>query len=169
MREGYWVTTGVDLGRTLHRFANPLVCAVLRSRFHRLLSGSAAVLTVTGRRTGRSYHLPVQYAAEGQVLYVVPGGWEHKAWWRNLIQPARVRLRLRGRDVTCVGQAFAGDRDPQLVAAGLTAYLTKFATSARVRGIARDASGRPDAEQLRQAVPREVIIRLILDPPGQNS
>jgi hypothetical protein len=167
VREGYWVTGGADLGRTLHWISNPLVTAVLRSRCHKLLSGSAAVLTVTGRRSGRSYHMPVQYAAEGQTVYVVPGGWEHKTWWRNLIQPAKVGLRLQGRDVTGVGQAFSGDRDPEVVAAGMTIYLTKFATSARVRRIARDARGRPDPGQLQRAVPYEVIVRLILDPPEQ--
>jgi deazaflavin-dependent oxidoreductase (nitroreductase family) len=167
VREGYWVTAGADLGRMLHRVSNPLVTAVLRSRFHKLLSGSAAVLTVTGRRSGRSYRVPVQYAADGQTVCVVPGGWEHKTWWRNLIQPAKVRLGLQGRDVTGVGQAFSGDRDPQLVAAGMAIYLAKFAASARVRGIARDACGRPDPGQLQRAVPHEVIVRLILDPPEQ--
>jgi hypothetical protein len=49
--------------------------------------------------------VPVQYAADGQTVYVVPGGWEHKTWWRNLIQPAKVRLRLQGRDVTGVSQS----------------------------------------------------------------
>jgi hypothetical protein len=43
VREGYWVTAGADLGRMLHRVSNPLVTAVLRTRFHQLLSGSAAV------------------------------------------------------------------------------------------------------------------------------
>ena len=168
MREGYWVTAGTDIGRMLHRVSNPVVTAVLGSRFHKLLSRSAAVLTVTGRRSGRRYHVPVQYAADGQAIYVVPGGWEHKTWWRNLIQPARVRILLEGRDMTGVGQAFSGDREPQLVTAGMTSYLTKFATSARVRGIARDPRGRPDPEQLQRAVPNEVIVRVILDPPGQD-
>jgi len=69
--------------------------------------------------------------------------------------------------VTGVGQALSGDHDPQLVAAGMTIYLTKFATSARVRRIARDTCGRPDPGQLQRAVPHEVIVRLILDPPEQ--
>jgi F420H(2)-dependent quinone reductase len=167
VREGYWITAGADLGQMPHRVSNPLVTAVLRSRFHKLLSGSAAVLGVTGRRSGRSYHVPVQYATDGQTAYVLPGGWQHRTWWRNLIQPAKVRLRLQGRDVTRVGQAFSGDHDIQLVAAGMTIYLARFATSARVRGIARDAGGRPDLGQLQRAVPHQVIARLILDPPEQ--
>ena len=46
-----------------------------------------------------------------------------------------LRARCPVTDVTGVGQAFSGDRDPQVVAAGMTLYLTKFATSARVRGL----------------------------------
>lgn len=169
MREGYWVTAGIDLGRMVHRVSNPLVTAVLQSRFHRLLSGSAAVLTITGRHSGRSYHVPVQYACAGQTVYVVPGGWEHKTWWRNLVQPARIRLRLQGRDVTGIGQAFSGEQNPQMVTAGMDVYLTKFATSAKVRGIARESQGRPDPQQLQRAVPHEVIVRLVLDQPEPGS
>jgi hypothetical protein len=43
---------------------NALVLAILRSRFHRLLSGLALELRYTGRRSGREYVLPVQYARE---------------------------------------------------------------------------------------------------------
>lgn len=96
----------------------------------------------------------------------MPGGWEHKTWWRNLIEPTKIRLRLRGRDVTGIGQAFSGEQDPQLVTVGMDVYLSKFATSARVRGIARGSQGRPDQQQLRQAVPHEVIVRLVLNPTG---
>lgn len=163
MREGYWVVIGADVARVLHRVGNPLIIAVLRSRFHRLLSGSHAILTVTGRRTGRNYHLPVQYASDGKAIYVMPGGFEHKTWWRNLIEPARVQLRLEGRDVTGIGQAFHGGQDPQLVEAGLLVYFTKFATSARVRGIKLDGQGRPDSQQLKRAVANEVIVRVVLD------
>ncbi len=41
---------------------NAVVLAVLRSRAHRLLSASAIELRYLGRRSGRQYVLPVQYA-----------------------------------------------------------------------------------------------------------
>src|SRR3712207_6318731 len=49
---------------------NAVVLAVLRSRAHRLLSGSAIELRYTGRRSGRLYVLPVQYAGTGDRLVV---------------------------------------------------------------------------------------------------
>ncbi|HSJ44112.1 MAG TPA: hypothetical protein VK923_05445 [Euzebyales bacterium] len=60
---------------------NGIVLAVLRSPFHRLLSGVALELRYTGRRSGREYVLPVQYARRGDQLtsgrrtrHASPGG-----------------------------------------------------------------------------------------------
>jgi deazaflavin-dependent oxidoreductase (nitroreductase family) len=76
---------------------NSIVLAVLRSPAHRLLSGMAIELRYTGRRSGRQYVLPVQYAREGQRLVVVPQGADAKRWWRNFLtqQPVSVRLNRR--------------------------------------------------------------------------
>ena len=46
-------------------FVNPVVRAVLRSRAHRLLSGSFLLLEYTGRRTRNRYVLPVGYVPSG--------------------------------------------------------------------------------------------------------
>ena len=82
-----------------NRVGNPAVRLLLRSPLHPVLSGQLALITVTGRRSGRSYTIPVGYRREGDVV-VVPVGWpERKLWWRNLRgEGAPVRLRLRGRD-----------------------------------------------------------------------
>ena len=42
----------------LNRVVNPLVRGVLRSPAHRVLSGRLALLTVTGRRSGRTFRSP---------------------------------------------------------------------------------------------------------------
>ena len=76
---------------------NSLVLAVLRSPAHRLLSGMAIELRYTGRRSGRQYVLPVQYARADGWLVVAPQGAESKTWWRNFRTPQPVTVRLRGR------------------------------------------------------------------------
>ncbi len=76
---------------------NGIVLAVLRSRAHRLLSGSAIELRYTGRRSGRQYVLPVQYAGAGDHLVVWPQHWQHSTWWRNFRTPQPVTVRLAGR------------------------------------------------------------------------
>lgn len=76
---------------------NAIVLAVLRSRAHRLLSASAIELRYIGRRSGRRYVLPVQYASAGDQLVVRPQHWQHSTWWRNFRTPAPVTVRLAGR------------------------------------------------------------------------
>jgi deazaflavin-dependent oxidoreductase (nitroreductase family) len=61
-----------------------------------VLGGSFALLRITGRKTGRSYQFPVQYAREGDVVAVHPGGAERKTWWRNLREPAAVMVWVDG-------------------------------------------------------------------------
>jgi hypothetical protein len=78
------------------RWYNPLVLKVLASPAHRLLDRSLVVLRVRGRVSGTWFELPTMYAEDGAGLVVVPGDWERKHWWRNLLRPARLQVRLRG-------------------------------------------------------------------------
>jgi hypothetical protein len=83
---------------------NRLVDGVLGSPVHRVLDRPLVALRVRGVVTGRTFELPVQYAAEdssavnavGNAVVVVPGRPETKRWWRNLIEPAPVDVLLQG-------------------------------------------------------------------------
>jgi deazaflavin-dependent oxidoreductase (nitroreductase family) len=108
---------------------NAVVLAVLRSRAHRLLSGSAIELRYTGRRSGRQYELPVQYAGAGDHLVVRPQRWQHATWWRNFRTPQPVTVRLAGR--LREGTARVVDPgDPDWLSARQT-YATRWRRSAR--------------------------------------
>jgi deazaflavin-dependent oxidoreductase (nitroreductase family) len=76
---------------------NGLVLAVLRSPAHRLLSGMAIELRYTGRRSGRQFTLPVQYAREAERLLVAVQDPATKTWWRNFRSPQEVSVRLQGK------------------------------------------------------------------------
>ena len=76
---------------------NRVVLAILRSRAHRLLSGVAVELRYQGRKTGREYSLPVQYARQDDRLVVRPQNPDQSTWWRNFRDPRPVTLRLAGR------------------------------------------------------------------------
>jgi len=94
----------VDHGRqsagvqSQHLLMNPLTEFVLRSRLHRLVSGSTALLTYRGVRTGRPRTLPVRYARNGDEVVVVAGWHSHKLWWRNFTEDSNVSLLLRGTE-----------------------------------------------------------------------
>jgi hypothetical protein len=82
----------------VNRTANPVLAALLRSPLHGLASGRLALITVTGRRSGRRYTFPVGYERDGERVRIGVGWPDRKRWWRNLRGGAPVELRLRGRD-----------------------------------------------------------------------
>jgi deazaflavin-dependent oxidoreductase (nitroreductase family) len=94
--------------RGARRLANGAVAGVLRSPAHRLLSRWLLLLTYRGRRSGRSYTIPLLYARDGGDFLLValhPGG---QLWWRSLTGGAAVEVRVAGRSVNARA-AGAGD------------------------------------------------------------
>lgn len=61
---------------------------------HQLMSRRYLLLTFTGRRSGRSFRIPVAYARHGDRLVISTDS----PWWRNLVANPGVRLRLQGQD-----------------------------------------------------------------------
>jgi hypothetical protein len=76
--------------------ANRLVCWMLRSPAHRLLSGALVELRVVGRRSGRLLILPVQYAAVQDSLVMWPAHPAQKTWWRNFTTTTAVDVVVKG-------------------------------------------------------------------------
>jgi deazaflavin-dependent oxidoreductase (nitroreductase family) len=77
---------------------NPLITGLLRTPvLHWLLSPGILLITVTGRRSGRRYTIPVGYRLQGDDVTVMVSEARKKQWWRNYREPAAVELRLRGR------------------------------------------------------------------------
>jgi deazaflavin-dependent oxidoreductase (nitroreductase family) len=141
-----------------NRLVNPVVRLLLRSPLHPMLSRSLVILSYQGRKTGRWRSLPCMYARDGQDLYVVPGQPGRKVWWRNLRQPTRVRLRLRGRDLEGTATATS---DPEAVAAGLRHYLARYPKAGRPLGVRLDANDTPHGTTT--AAHPLVVVRVHLD------
>jgi hypothetical protein len=143
---------------------------LLRSPLSRLVDRSVMLITVRGRRTGRMYTLPVQYAAVGHTIWVVPGDHERKTWWRNLVGETPVALLVRGGEIYGSAQVFTGRSDPAEVEQGLRTYLDRFPRVASRFGVTHE-HGDIDGERLRDLVKRSVIVRIVLntsraDDPG---
>jgi hypothetical protein len=86
---GIWVT---------NHLANPLMRPLLHSPARHRLGRHLALIRYRGRRTGRSYELPVQYARDGDRVWILPGAPGRTTWWRNLRGGAAVDLVLAGHD-----------------------------------------------------------------------
>lgn len=79
------------------KWYNPLVTWLLRSPLHGVMSGSTVLVTISGRKSGQPYTLPISYHQAGDTLTLITR--RDKTWWRNAQGGAPVRLRLRGREV----------------------------------------------------------------------
>ena len=78
---------------------------VLRSPAHRALSGRLALITVTGRRSGRRFTFPVGYRRVDGRVEIAVGAPDRKLWWRNLRGGGPVLIRLRGTEHSGWGEA----------------------------------------------------------------
>ena len=86
--------------RTMNRTINPGLRRLLRSPLHRLASGRFALITYTGRKSGREYTIPTFYKDKGDEVTIAVGWPDRKVWWRNLTGAgAPVRLVVRGHEL----------------------------------------------------------------------
>jgi hypothetical protein len=76
---------------------NRIVLLLLGTRAHALLDRPLIALRIRGVPSGRTFELPVQYAADENAVVILPGRPETKRWWRNLVEPAPVEVLLGGR------------------------------------------------------------------------
>ena len=83
---------GSPLGTVL-RVLNPVVRALLGSPVHWPLSTWLALLTFTGRKTGRRLTTPVSYVRDGNLAFLTTGD----RWARNLSGGAPIQIRIRGQ------------------------------------------------------------------------
>jgi deazaflavin-dependent oxidoreductase (nitroreductase family) len=94
--------------------ANPLIRGVLRSPLHGLLSRGLMLLTITGRRSGVKYSIPVGYQPERgneDALTVMVSEARRKQWWRNFREPGAVDVLLRGRPRSGTATLIAPDSE----------------------------------------------------------
>jgi hypothetical protein len=84
-----------------NRTGNRVMRLLLRSPLHPLASRNLALITVTGRRSGRKFTFPVSYLQEDDRVRITVGWPDQKLWWRNLQgDGGPVRLRIRGVERT---------------------------------------------------------------------
>jgi deazaflavin-dependent oxidoreductase (nitroreductase family) len=144
------------------RWANLLVTLLLRTPgAHRLISGSTLLLTVSGRRTGRRYVIPVVYLpteASEEILLVTTDS----RWARNLLGGAPVRVRLRGRDLPATATVSTeADQVRPVLAALVRAYPRRYG---RAAGVPVGPGRSPDPPALDRAATERTLIRITLAP-----
>jgi len=103
----------------LVKICNPLVRLVLDSLLHQVLDSRVLILHVPGRKTGRSYDVPVRYLnTGGKFIIVTADRWRVNLRGRTEID---VTLHRRRRPMHVVL-----DEDPASAAVGFHAVITRI-------------------------------------------
>lgn len=139
-----------------NRLVNPVIRALLRSRFHVRLGRTVALLTYRGTLSGREITIPVQYVRDPSGRYViVPGDPDHKRWWRNFQVPVPVRLLVAGEEIAGIGELAGSEAERAML---LSAYAESFPASVRAMRLRKNPGGKFTPEALANAARTTAIV-----------
>lgn len=80
-------------------FNAPVAAAATSARFGGLLNRNIAMLSYVGRRSGRTFDIPVGYRRAGDEVIIGVQLPEAKTWWRNFLgDGGPLTLRLDGTE-----------------------------------------------------------------------
>lgn len=146
---------------------NAMMTVMLRTPlFEHMIGRGVALITVTGRKTGTKYTIPVSYHREDSTVLVITK--RLRTWWRNLEANPEVDLRLAGRQ----HRGHARIVEEQSEALPLLATFAEHRRfDARAFGITFTPEGRVDQHRARLVLSQLVILKVTLagDPPAQAS
>ena len=131
--------------------------AVLRSPLHGLLSKNFMLVTYTGRKSGKSYSLPVNYYRMADSLLVT--SLRSRTWWRSLRNGAPVTLILQGKPTSAIGEAVEAEDQ---VTAALDEFFCLYPTMTRFFEVRMTGDQRPEPEDLAAAARSHLIVRFKL-------
>ena len=79
----------------LWRLINPLVVFILRSPLHFLASKNLIFITFQGRKSKKTFNIPVSYHREGNDLIALT--LKKNLWWKNLKMLNNTQITLSGK------------------------------------------------------------------------
>ncbi len=136
-----------------YRLINFWMNRLLRSPWHGFVSKRIMIVNYTGRKSGKSYSVPVSYYHDGEVIYCFTNG----SWRHNFTAEASASLRIRGRDYPVVGSIVYGGHEQQVDV--MSAYFKAVPQDRKFYGVHRGSDGEPIREEVEKALGRIDIIR----------
>ena len=133
---------------------NDFMSWVLRSPVHGILSDGMMLLTVTGRKTGQKYTLPVGYYRENGYLWVITS--RDRTWWKNLRGGADVELLLKRKPVAAFAEP---ELDEKAVEARMYDYVKFVPRAAKPLGI-RIENGIANAEDIARTAKDRLFVKI---------
>ena len=136
---------------------NPLVQQLLHSPLHGLVDNSVMVISYKGRKSGKSYSVPVNYLRVGEELWVV--SMRERIWWRNLREGAAVTVCVQAKEKPAIAVV---TETPDAVAADLIAFVEQAPRNAHYLGVEFGPDGEPKQEDVVRAAQKHVVVRVQL-------
>jgi hypothetical protein len=148
------LTQAENKAGTMPPWLNRTMIWLLRSPFHRMVSGSVMLITFTGRKSGKRYTIPVSYTQQGEAIIA----FTHGGWSKNLRDGAAVTLRLQRRDGQGVAHAIADD--PATILPYLRTHLQQLTRDLRFYAVRLDVNGQPNEADLAKAAQTSILLRI---------
>ena len=83
------MSISTNLGRLLMRgaplFNAPIAALAASPRLGKMLRRNVTLITYTGRRSGRTFSIPVAYRRRGDEIEIAANLPDAKTWWRNFL------------------------------------------------------------------------------------
>jgi deazaflavin-dependent oxidoreductase (nitroreductase family) len=136
---------------------NDFVKILLNSPLQGLMGGNLMLITVIGRKSGRTITTPVNYYRDGNILWVISK--RDRKWWRNLRGRADVVLRLQGRNIQACAEAIT---DEQVIGAQIGEYLRHLPMSAAPMSV-RLQNGIANCEDTARLAKERVFVKIKLN------
>lgn len=139
-------------------FANTIAIRILRSPLHGLLSHNTLLLSFQGRKSGKTYTIPLSYAQEGNtVLCFTRRG---NTWWKNLREDTPVTVNLKGRSLPGIASAVADDQ--AMIEREMYTFLLKLPRDATYKGVRLNPDGTPNRADIARSARSAVLVRIRL-------
>lgn len=142
------------------RAKNVVPALIIKSPMHRLMSDKYAILTFTGRKSGRVYTTPMAYVRDGNRVLLSTDS----PWHRNLEGGAPVKMRIRGHNVTGTATPVKSAEEAAVVLRTLVDAIPSYAGPA---GLAKE-DGRVSDAEIRRSVTEGGRVSLVVELDGAN-
>jgi len=142
----------------LWRLINPLVVFILRSPLHFLASKNLIFITFQGRKSRKTFNIPVSYHREGNNLIALT--LKQNLWWKNLKMHNRTQITLLGKKED-VGITIV-DQDTQFIKEKMRELIIEKPIDAYFAKVKLDNNKLPVEEDLVEASQKHIVLKFTL-------
>ncbi len=134
---------------------NSFMKRLITSPLHSVLGSNLAVITVTGRKSGKLISTPVNVTFDGQTYTVI--SMRQRTWWRNLRDKPAAQLHVSGKQLEVQGAVI---ESADAVSQSLQSYFERNPKTVKYFGAKLSSDGRVEPSDLQRLANERVVIQL---------